>query len=247
MQVSPGPPSPTAANGPGSFQSMNFLGGSLFTSPPEEAGDLLIESKNRKSWWGERNLSVSSLKKSDKEKQGSAKEKPKEKPAKEKKGRSKGDSEGEKDKVEMVEVMIDGARAEVVGNGSTPTEDDKTGEGRTVDRQLKTSTTEETNTEDDTERSLRGSKSLRSLTTSKSTQESQGSTKPSKRGWSLMIPRKSSPDVMPMPNKKFTVDVGGPRFEGAREPEGERCAGDNPSIYLDGFVSFVPSPCFETS
>jgi hypothetical protein len=53
---------------------MNFLGGSLFTSPPEEAGDLLIESKNRKSWWGERNLSVSSLKKSDKEKQGSAKE-----------------------------------------------------------------------------------------------------------------------------------------------------------------------------
>jgi hypothetical protein len=226
---------------------MNFLGGSLFTSPPEEAGDLLIESKNRKSWWGERNLSVSSLKKSDKEKQGSAKEKPKEKPAKEKKGRSKGDSEGEKDKVEMVEVMMDGARAEVVGNGSPPTEEDKTGEGRTVDGQLKTSNTEETNIEDDTERSLRGSKSLRSLTTSKSTQESQGSTKPSKRGWSLMIPRKSSPDVMPMPNKKFTVDVGGPRFEAAREPEEERCAGDNPSIYLDGFVSFVPSPYFETS
>lgn len=248
MQVhGPGPSSPTSTNG------RNFFGGTLFTSPPEEDGDLFTGSrgKSRRSWWGaESSSSVLRVpkieKKSDKEKQRSDKE------GKEK---SKGDSQGEKDKVEKVEIVVEakseGAKEvsaeypepgkvekgvtnlEAVGNGSPPV-----GEVCTVDKQPKADIVEKSETEDGTVGSLKDS---RPVSPSRSAKGSQGSTQPGKKRWSLMIPRRSTPDQMPTPNRKLTEDVAGPRFDTVEEPR-ERCAGDYPSIYLDGFVSSVPYP-----
>ena len=268
------PSTPTASNGSASPQQWSFLGGSIFTSPPEEAGDLLSESRrSRRSWWGEKDSSSPSKasrteKKSDKEKRGLDKEKF----AKEKKERSGEESKGGKDKVERVagsegakeevrkdaieypgEVEKDGPKVEVVGkvevigNGSHPVGKDKMGEACAMEEQLKAEVTEKTETEDDTPRSPRDVKSLRSLDSSGSTRGSQGSTKPAKKRWSLMIARKSTPEAIPTPSKGFTVDVAGPRFEMAKEPQGEICAGDNPSIYADSFVSPVPSAHIYTS
>jgi len=272
---SPGPSSPTSANGSGSSQQRSFFGGSLFTSPPEEVGDLLTESRGRRSWWGgEKDPSMSRRasrieKRPDNQKQRPDKEKSKGTPAKEMKEKSKGETQGRKDEAEKTEAKVtprrkgakeevkkgmveyprpgkvekDGTKTEVVGkvevvgNASLPVGGDRTG-GRTVDKQLRTETTEKTEVEDDTARSLRESKSLGS---SKSTKESQGSVKPGRKRWSLMIPRKSTPEQMSIPGKKLTEDVAGPRFEAVKEPQGERCAGDYPPIYMDGFVSSIPS------
>jgi hypothetical protein len=56
-----------------------------------------------------------------------------------------------------------------------------------------------------------------------------------------MIARRSTPEQIPAPSKKLTEDVAGSRFEAVKEPGGERCAGDYPSIYVDGFVSPISS------
>ena len=189
---------------------------------------------------------------------------------KEKKEKLKGESQGEKESVEKAEVKFkaksegskeevqkgsversgpgkvekDGAwagivgKVKVVGFGSPPVGKDNTGEVCTVDKQLNAETTEKT--EDGATSSLRETKSLRSLNSSKSTNKSQGSTKPGKKRWSLMIARRSSPEQVSVPSKKFTEDVAGSRFEAMKEPGGERCAGDYPSIYVDGFVSSFP-------
>jgi hypothetical protein len=273
QMVSPGPPTPTTADG---LEHKSFLGGALFTSPPEEVGDLLTESKRRKIWWGGEKDSLlprrasRTEKKHDKGKQ----EKSKEKFTKGIEENSLGESKGEGDKVEKVEVKIEtenerpqeearkGAaehpekvekaearvevvgKVEVVGNGSPPAGKDKAGEVRAMDKQIKVETAE-TETEDDIATSLRDEKSPRSLNSSNSTKGSRGSTKPGKKRWSLMIARKSTPEV-PVLDKKLTEDVAGPRFEAVKEPEGERCAGDNPSIYVDGFVSSI-SPSLNVS
>jgi len=266
--VSPGPPTPT--DRPESPQQWSFLGGSLFTSPPEEDGDLLTESRRRGSWWGggkdsllQRRASRTG-KKSDKEGRCSDKETSKEKPAKVKKEESKGESKGEEDRGETVEVeenvKSEGpkrevrkgdteypgkvekkhVRVEVVGDGSLPVGKDRTGEVPAIDEQLKAET------EDDTATPPRDAKSLSSLSSSKSTKGSRGGTKPGGKRWSLMIPRKSTPEDMPMPSRKLTDDVAGPRFETVKEP-GERCAGDVPSVYIGGFVSHTPPTCLYIS
>lgn len=269
QSLSPQPPSPTAVNEAASPQQKNFFGGSLFTSPPEEVGDLLTESR-RKSWWGgEKDSSVvrtSRTGKVDKEKQCSDKEELKDKGTKES---SKGGSQGQRDKVERdkVEAKGEGSKEEVqkgstdhseppkvengdtkleavgkvgaVGNRSPPVGEDKTGEVHTVDRKLKAETVGKT--EDAIARSLKNAKSFYSFNSSKSNQ-SWGSTKPGKRRWSLIIPRRSTPEQIPVPSKRLTEDVAGSRFEGVKEQEGERCAGDYPPIYVDGFVSPIPSP-----
>ena len=268
----PGPSTPPATSRPGSPQQRSFLGGSIFTSAPEEAGDLLAESRRRKSWWGVEKDSLLQRRPSKiekKEKQGSDKEKSREKLAKGKKEPREG-SKGEKDRAEEVDVKIEAGserakgeaekgameypaveegdpkvkvvgKAEVVGNGSLPVGKGEASKVDTADKQPKAETTK-IETEDDTTGSPRDAKSLRSLDSSKSAKGSQGSTRPVKKRWSLMIARKSTPEAVPIPNKKPTVDVAGPRFETAKDPvEGEVCAGDNPSIYVDSFVSSIPS------
>ena len=267
---------PTPPDRPESPLHKSFLGGSLFTSPPEEDGDLLTESRRRGSWWGggkdtllQRRASRTG-KKSDKEKQGSDKESSKEKLAKTKTEKSKGGSKcegdggemvevkgkvnsdglekevrkgstGSTDKVEKEDVMMEVVgKVEVVGGGSLPEGKDKASEVPAVDKQPKAET------EDDTATSLKDAKSLPSLSSSRSTKGSRGSAKPGGKRWSLMIPRKSTAEELPMPSKKLTDDVAGPRFEAVKEPT-ERCAGDNPSVYKGGFVSYTPSPCLNVS
>ena len=267
--VSPGPSSPT--DRPESPLHRSFLGGSLFTSPPEEDGDLLTESRRRASWWGGGKDSLlqrkasRTWKKSDKEKPGSDKESSKGKLVKAKKKRSRGDSKGEEDGGETVEVegkaegeglekdvkegSADSAkkvekeavRVKVVGKvemmagGSLSAGKDKANEVLVMDEQPKTET------EDDNATSLKDAKSLPSLSSSRSTKGSRGSAKPGGKRWSLMLARKSTPDEVPIPSKKLTDDVAGPRFEAVKEP-GERCAGDYPSVYSGAFVSYTPSP-----
>jgi len=94
---------------------------------------------------------------------------------------------------------------------------------------------------DDTARSLVDAKSLRSLDSRKSTNKSQRNTKQDTSRWSLTDTRGSNPEQIPVLGKEPTEDVAGPRFKSVKEPEGERCAGDYPSIYVDGFVSPIPS------
>ncbi|KAF9646179.1 alpha/beta-hydrolase [Thelephora ganbajun] len=258
----PGQPSPATANGPGSPQHRSFFGGPLFTSPPEEVGDPLAESRRRSWWGGERASPLSrratwSEKKSGKEKQRSNKEQ---------KEKSKGESQDERGQVEKMEVRVEATgegakeevrkgavespgpgkaerdttkaevvgKVEVVGNGSLPVEG-KTGKVRMTDERLKAKAAEETQTEGDTARPLREAKSIRSLNSDKSTKESQGNTKPGKKRWSLRIVRRPTLEQVPMPSKKLTEDVAGPRFRAVKEPEGARCAGDYPPIYDDCF------------
>jgi len=267
QSLSPRSTSSTAANGAASHQQRSFFGGSLFTSPPEEVGDLLTESR---SWWGgEKDSSMvrtSRTGKADKEKQRSDKAKLKDKGTKK---NSKGGNQGQRDKVEKVKVKAKGGgsgeevqkgstdhpgprrienddtKAESVGkvgvvsNRSPPVGEDKTGEVRTVDQQLKAETAGKT--EDDIARSLRNAKSFHSFNSNKPSQR-RGSTKPGKRRWSLMIPRRSTPEQIPVPSRELTEDVAGSRFKGVKERGGERCAGDYPPTYVDGFVSPIPSP-----
>lgn len=188
--------------------------------------------------------------KTDEEKQRSDEETSGEKPSKDKEV-SNGVSQGEKVKVEVEvkgegfkeEVQKDSAdqpgpgRVEVAGEESLPVWEGKTGEVRMVDQQLKFAIVEET--EDDTAGSLAGVKSLRPLNSSKPTNNGQGNTKQGKKRWSLMIPRRTAPEEIPVPSKKFTEDVAGSRFETTKEPETDRCAGDYPPIYINGFVSLV--------
>ena len=264
--LSPGPPSPAIVNWPGSPQK-SFFGGSLFTSPLEEVGDPLTEGRIRRGWWGEERdpsmpRGTSRTWKSEEEKQCSDKEKSKERSAKEKKENSKGESQDEKVKVksggskEEVQGPADhpepgkdekddteaeeAGKIEVVYNGPPPIGEDKRGEVRTADQQLKAETAKKT--EDDATCSFGGAKSLRSLDLSKPTNQNQGSTDSRKKLWSLMITRRSTPEQIPATSRKLTEDVAGPRFETVKEPEGERCAGDYPPIYTDGFVSPIPSP-----
>jgi len=95
-------------------------------------------------------------------------------------------------------------------------------------------------TEDDIASSLGDAKPIRSLNSRKSTNKSQRNTKQDTRRWSLNK-RGSNPEHISMPSKEPTEDVAGPRFEAVEESEGERCAGDYPPIYVDGFVSLIPS------
>jgi len=264
---------PTPTDRPESPLHRSFLGGSLFTSPPEEDGDLF--ERRRGSWWGggkdtllQRRGSRTG-KKSDKEKQSSDRESS-EKLAKAKKEKSKGESKGEEDGGETAEVegrtkceglqkevrkgsvestnkveeegvrMEVVGKVEVVGGGSLPAGKDKASEVSTMDEQPKAET------EDDTATSVRDAKSLPSLSSSRSTKGSRGSAKPSGRRWSLMITRKSTLEEVPMPGRGLSDDVAGPRFEVAKEPA-ERCAGDRPSVYKGGFVSYTPSPCLDVS
>jgi len=269
QSLSPRPSSPTTANGAASPLQRSFFGGSLFTSPPEEVGDLLTESRRRSWWGGEKDSSMartSKTGKADKEKQRSDKEKSKDKATKE---NSKGGSQGQRDKVERVKVEAKGegskeevqkgstdhpeprkvenddtkveavGKVGVVSNGSPPVGEDKAGEVRTVDQQLKAETVGKT--EDNIATSPRNANSFHSSNSSKSNQ-SRGSTKPGKRRWSLMIPRSSTPEQIPVPSKELTEDVAGSRFEGVKEQEGERCAGDYPPTYVNGFVSPIPFP-----
>ena len=209
----------------------------------------------------------SKIRKTDEENQCLDKETSGEKLSKEKKEGLKGVAQGEKVKVEKVKVEAEGqderskedvqkgsahqsgpgsvekevTREDVVGKESPPMAEGKTGWVRKVDQQLRVAISEETEDKDDTAGSLTDAKSLRSLNSSKPTNNGQGNTKPSKKRWSLMIPRRSTPEELSALSKKFTEDVGGSRFEAARDPEGERCAGDYPPIYTNGFVSlFFP-------
>lgn len=227
------------------------------------------ERKGRTSLWGGERYSSMSRRasrsgKADKEKQRSDR---KGKATKETKENSKGESQGEKDGAEKIKVEAesegskeevqkgsadrpgprkvekDDIKAEVVGQvgmvggGSPSVGEDKTSEVRTVDQQLKAETAGKT--EDDIAGSIGDGKSFRSFNSRKSANQSQGSTKPGKRRWSLMIPGRSTQSPVP---SNLTEDVAGPRFEAVKEPEWERCAGDYPSIYVDGFVSLIPSP-----
>ena len=262
--LSPGPPSPTVS-GQGSPQYKNFFGGSFFTTPPEEAGDLFTEKKGRRSWWvGDSSMTrkPSKVLKADEEKQYSDKEMSGEKLSKEKKEGLKGGSQGEKVKVEKAKakdkrskegvqkgsadrpgsrkVENEVTRVEAVGRESPPVAEGKTGWVRMVDQQLKVGIAEDTGDKDDTSGSLTDAKSLRSLNSSKSTNSGHGNTKPSKKRWTLMIPRRATPEEAPVPSKKFTEDVAGSRFEAAKDPAGERCAGDYPPVYVNGFVSLLP-------
>ena len=225
-------------------------------SPSEELGDPLTEGRIRRGWLGgKRDPSIpgetSRVAKSDEERQCSD-EKSKGKPTKEKKENLKGESQGRKVKVksegskeearkgsadypEFGKVEKDDTKAEEAGKF-----EDKRGEVRTTDQQLKAETVEKT--EDDTTRSLGDVKPSRSLGSSKSTNQSQGSTGSRKKRWLLKIARRSTQEQIPGPSKKSTGDVAGPRFETVKEPEGERCPGDYPPIYMDGFVSLISSP-----
>jgi len=128
-----------------------------------------------------------------------------------------------------------------VGGGSLPVGKDEASGVPAMNEQPKSET------EDDTGTSLRDAKSLPSLSSSKSTKGSRGSAKPSDKRWSLMISRKSTaPEEVPMSSKKLTDEVAGPRLQAVKEPA-ERCAGDNPSVYKCGFVSYTPSPCLNVS
>ena len=270
--LNPQPPSP---NGPPSPLRGNFFGGSSFTTPPEEIGDISTETKRRKSWWGGEKASSLSKKasgidkKPEKEKQNSGKEKPGYEPAKGKEAGSKGHNldegtdwvradmqtkseqmkEGVKSKGQNLdEEGVDQAKITkvevigevVIGNESLPVGEDETNEVHTVDKQLKVETVKKTGTGDDTVRSLRGVKSHCSL---KSNKSSKDSTKSFKKRWSLMIPRRSRLEQIPVPipSKGSSGDVAGPRFGTVGEPEGERCAGSYPPIYQHGFVSSIPS------
>ena len=279
--LSPGPPSPTAVNGSGSTQQKSYFGGSVFTSPPEEVGDLQTENKGRRTWWrGEKGFSISGKvsrnEKANKEKQRSGKEKSGEAPIEEKKESSKGESQDENVGVEgkvKVETKIDASKGDVqegavkrpgsgkaqkddtraevaaevklVGEGSHLVWEGNKGEVKTVDQQPKPEIAERCG--DNTAKSLRDKRSSRSLNSSKSTNQSQDSAKPGKKGWSLKISKRFTPEQIPLPIKRFTEDVAGSRFEATKEPEGERCAGDYPPIYVDGFVSLILSSHFYVS
>ena len=227
---------------------------------------MLTENRRRASWWGggkdsllQRRASRTG-KKSDKEKQGSDKEASKEKLANGKKEKLRGEDKGEEaggettevkeeakseglekevrkasvdstGKVEKEDVRVEVVgKVEVVGGGSLPAGQDKASEVPVMDEQPKTET------EDGSPKSLRDARSLPSLSSSRSAR----SAKPGGKRWSLMLARKSTPDEVPMPSRKLTDDVAGPRFEAVKEP-GERCAGDYPSVYKAGFVSYTPS------
>lgn len=248
MQASgPEPPSP---GGPGSPLSRNFFGGSFFTTPPEEVGDMPIGNARRKSWWGGEKdsshpIKVSGVeKKPEKEKQRSDKEKSKDEPSKQKKTKSNDQKPDEKEGAERVEAKVQAKREGVkeetmrggVGNGPLPV-GEKMGEVRTVGKQFNAETTR-TVTGDYTARSLREAKSLCSLN---SNQSNKDSGKSFKLPWSLIIAKRSTLEQMPVtiPSKKLTEDVAGPRFESVREPAGERCAGDYPPVYENGFVSSI--------
>ena len=93
-------------------------------------------------------------------------------------------------------------------------------------------------TQDDIARSPVDAKSLRSLNSRKSSQRN------TKQGMSrrfMVNTRGSNPEQIPVLSKEPTEDVAGPRFKSVKEPEGERCAGDYPPIYVNGFVSPIPS------
>jgi hypothetical protein len=254
-----------APNAPGSPLRKSFFGASFFTSPPEDDGDLPAETMHRKSWWGgDSSPPHRAPRKSEKEKYRSYKGKSGEETATENKETSEGQSHGVYGKVEgktrvesrslwfkevregaaeyhaLGRVEKDMTKAEVmsevgvVGNGSLPVGEDKTGELSMVDEELKAEAAKETGTGEYTTRALRKAKSLHSL--------SRGSTKLKKR-WTLMIGKKSAPEVhMPIPGKRLTEDVAGSRFETAKKQQEERCAGDYPPIYRDGFVSPIPPP-----
>ena len=252
----PGPPSPTAPNAPGSPLRRSFFGGSFFTTPPEEVGDFSPENRRRKSWWGGDSAPLRrASRKTGKDKQRSHKAMSSEEPTTEQEETSEGQSHGEDDQVERREtkvehhgfgeveknltrtgVVIDG---EVVGNGSFNVGGDETGEVRTVDEVLEVQTAKVTEAGDSTTRSLKEAKSLRSLNSNKSSKDSQGSTGFKKR-WTLKIGKRPAPEIqIPVLGKRLTEDVAGSRFETAKEPQGERCAGDYPPVYRDGFVSSI--------
>ena len=139
-------------------------------------------------------------------------------------------------------VGKDDTKAEAVGKvgvvdvGSPPFREDRMGNVRMVDKQLKAEA------EDDTARSLGDAKSFRSLISRKSTNKSQGGTKPGKGRLSLAIARGSAPENIPAPSKELTNHVAESQFEVVREPERQRRTGDYPSIYVGGFVSPIPFP-----
>lgn len=252
--LGPGAPYP---NGPASPLPRNFLGGTFFTAPPEEVPDISIDNRRRKTWWGGEKDSSMSRKASgsNKEKLCSDKEKSRNEPAGENKSKSTRQNPDEKEETVEAKVQVknDEIKEEVtrgmahclgsgmvdkvvVGRGSLLVGEDKTGE----DEQPKTGTTEGTRTGDATTKCLREAKSHRSLNSNKS---SKDDAKSLKKPWTLMTAKRSPPERIQIPtnSNKFTEDVGGPRFERAKEPEAGRCAGDYPSIYGSGFVSSIPS------
>jgi len=259
---SPGLPSPTAADGSTPHQQRSFFSVSSFTSPPEEVGDPLTERSGGRTRRGGGKDSLMS--RSDSGTGKADKEKSKEKATKENRENLKGKNRGGECEVEEVEakgkwpkedvqegstdhpgsrrVEKDDTKAEAVGkvgvvdSGYPPFGEDRAGEVRMMDQQLKAEA------EDDTARSLGDAKSFRSLISGKSTNKSQGGTKPGKSRLSLAIARGSAPEKIPAPNKKLTDDVSGSDswFEVVREPERQRRTGDYPSIYVGGFVSPVP-------
>lgn len=226
-------------------------------------------------WGGDPSPPHRAPRNSEKEKYRSYKGKPGEETAPENKETSEGQSHGVYGKVEgktrvgsrslwfkevregaaeyhaLGRVEKDMTKAEVtsevgvVGNGSLPVGEDKTGELRMIDEELKAEAAKETGTGEYSTRALRKAKSLHSLNSnnsSKESQGSQGSTKLKKR-WTLLIGKKSAPEVhMPIPGKRLTEDVAGSRFETAKKQQEERCAGDYPPIYRDGFVSSISPP-----
>ena len=248
-------------NGLGSPQR-SFFGASFFTAPPEEAGDPLAR---RKTWWGgERDSSPSrkSDKQPEKEKRRSDKESSREESVKEKKENSRGepnDHEAKARKADAKEVKEGGRGvAEYYESGEVKRsiiqvvdEAETTGTEpllmtqhmmSTVDNPLNAETMEKTRTGEDVTGPLKGAKSLLSISSDKSSADGYGSTRPKKR-WSLMITKRSPPGPIrvSVPSRKLTTDVAGSRFETAKEPVVERCAGDYPPIYKDGFVSSILS------
>ena len=141
-------------------------------------------------------------------------------------------------KVEKDDTKAEAAGKVGVTDSGTPGpfREDRTGKVRMVDQQLKAEA------EDDTARSLGDAKSFRSLISRKSTNKSQGGTKPGKSRLSLAIARGSAPEKIPAPSKKLTNDVTGSRSKVVRGPEKQRRTGDYPSIYVGGFVSLIPFP-----
>jgi len=248
---SPGLSSPAAADGSTSPQQRSFFGGSSFTSPPEEVGDLLTESRGERSWWGGGKNSLMS--RSDSGTGKVDREKSKERATKKKQEKLKGENRGGEGEVEEANVKVNGegseeevqkgsadhpghrkvekdvTKAEAVGKvGVVDSGGERTGEAPMVNQQLIAEA------EDDTARSLGDAKSFRSLISRKSTNKSQGGTKPGKSLLSLAIARGSALEKIPVLSKKLAdeVAVGG--------PERQRRTGDYTSIYVGGFVSLIP-------
>ena len=255
--LSPGPSSPTAAGGPEFPQQKNFFGGSLFTTPPEEVGDLVTDSRSRRGWLGgEKGFSISRRvsrnEKANNEKQRYGKEMSGEEPTKEKKEDSKGESQDEIVRVGKFKVKAKSEAPEEEGvtehtglgevekdDGTLPVREGDAGEVRAADQHPKSVIAERTG--DGTENSLRDPGSSRSPDPRKSTNQRRGSEKPGKKRWRLMTAKRSTPGRIPIPSKNLTEDVAGSRFQDVNDPEGERCAGDYPPIYVDGFVSLILS------